>query len=452
MIRTARFHGIALGGLLLAGAALLQAQGTNVLPPLPKPLALPPDRDEVLPLAKSSSYLGDAVRIVDCPNSQDEPFGTCGNLVFGGLAMYNTHLTGFVHIHFEPPVNNIAHFEVTHPNDMVGDDVFMSAPQMFEFGVGQNRILDDFNNYSEGDLNLVTGEVTNLRYSVFASNSFYFYLENANPQLKPPPFTFPGQYGSAWAAFSQRPDGLLDFTFYGSTFLPLGDNVNGDPVRLPLPLCGPFYNCANITSLGLSLHPHLAESTIANTDPKCGDACPAIPAGTMTEFTVNSAVSDVGEDYSGLNIPQLGGGGTARSQVQGRVQIQFGQLNGNYLPVAVTALPPAGLIVPPPALPVAGLSVGWLGHDEFLRFPMQTYDVTGTATTDDPFDFAVGEVAITTGKFVGGLLWRQFWTHSLLTALQTDNPVSIPSTQSYLLRGPADFTTGANGELLFRFS
>ncbi len=443
-----------LGSVVLGGAMLLQAQGTNVLPPLPTPLVLPPGNDEVLPIATSSSYLGDAIRVVDCPNAADEPFGTCGNLDFGGLAMYNTHLTGFVHIHFEAPVNNIAHFEVTHPDDLVGSDVFMSAPQLFEMGVGQNRILDYFDQDSEGDLNLITGEVTNLNYIIFASNSFYFYLENANPQLKPPPFSFPGIYGSAYATFAQRSDGNLDFTFYGSTFLPLGTNVNGDPVRLPLPMCGPFYNCANIVSLGISLHPHLALSTIPDQNPQCGAACPTIPASTMTEFIVNSAVSDIGDDFSRLNISQLAGTTIGWSQVQGRVQIQFGQLqpggSSNYIPVAVTALPPEGLIVPPPAFPVAGLSTGWIGNDEFLKFPNTTYNITGTATTDDPFDVAVGELDITTGKFVGGLLWRQFWTNSLLTALLADNP-SI-AQQSFWMRGPAGFTTGDNGELLFQFT
>ena len=75
---------VTLGSVVLGGAMLLHAQGTNVLPPLPTPLVLPPGNDEVLPIATSSSYLGDAIRVVDCPNAADEPFGTCGNLDFGG--------------------------------------------------------------------------------------------------------------------------------------------------------------------------------------------------------------------------------------------------------------------------------------------------------------------------------------------------------------------------------
>ena len=448
MIRMMQFHKVLIGGVLAFGTLL--AQDSGVLPPLPKPLTLPPGNDEILPIAKSSSYLGDAIRIVDCPDQKDQPFGTCGNLVFGGPALFNTHLSGLIRIKFDNPVNNVAHFTITHPNNIVGDDVFMSAPQLYEYGIGQNRILDDFDEYSQGDLNLITGEVTNLNYIVFASNSFYFYLGNANPQLKPPPFSFPGQYGSTSAKFTQRPDGKLDFTFYGTTFLPLGDNVQGEPVRIQLPMCGPVYNCANIQALGMSLHPHLAISTVPNTDAKCGAACPVIPADTTAVFTLNTAVSDIGDDFSGLKIPQLGGGAVGRSQIQGRVQIQFGRQNGNYVPVALTSLPPLGLAIPQPPFPAPGLSLGWVGHDEVIKFGNFTYDAASTGMADDPFDVATGEVDVTTGKFVGGLLWRQFWTQRLLVAILEQNAPKL-GVNSFWLRGPADFTTGINGQTLFRF-
>jgi len=171
VIRMTQFHKILIGAALACGVLL--AQDSGVLPPLPKPLVLPPGNDQILPIAKSSSYLGDAIRIVDCPDQKDQPFGTCGNLVFGGPALFNTHLSGLIRIRFDNPVNNVAHFTITHPNNIVGDDVFMSAPQLYEYGIGQNRILDDFDEYSQGDLNLITGEVTNLNYIVFASNSFH---------------------------------------------------------------------------------------------------------------------------------------------------------------------------------------------------------------------------------------------------------------------------------------
>ena len=58
-----------LSALLLAPSGLFAAGN----------LQLPPDLVEVLPVSKAGSYMGDAVRIVDCPLDKDNPFGTCGN-------------------------------------------------------------------------------------------------------------------------------------------------------------------------------------------------------------------------------------------------------------------------------------------------------------------------------------------------------------------------------------
>src|SRR5260370_6473405 len=225
--------------LVLAAVAALITPLAAQLPPLPVPLTLPPGLVEVLPVDTPGTYMGDAVRIVDLRANADSPFGVCGNLLCVGLAMWNTHLTVSIQIRFFPPVNNISHFQISHPFNLRGPDVLMRAPQLYVFGVTQNILLDTFNNYSTGDLNLNTGEVTNLSYSVNFFNFFYEALGFVNPKLKPPAFTFPGIYGSANASFQQRPDGLLDFTFYGSTFLPLGNNINGDPVRLPMPFSRP---------------------------------------------------------------------------------------------------------------------------------------------------------------------------------------------------------------------
>src|SRR6185436_5203994 len=107
-----------------------------------------------------------------------------------------------------------------------------------------------FTDVSSGDLNLTTGEVSNLKYSVLVSNTWYNSLINANPKLIGSPFNFPGPYGYAQAIFTQRADGLLDFTFLGSSFLPLGGNIGGDPTRLPLPFCGPLAQCSSIQAQG----------------------------------------------------------------------------------------------------------------------------------------------------------------------------------------------------------
>lgn len=437
--------------LFLACAAALGAcPAFAQLPPLPVPLKLPPGLTQVLPVDKAGSYMGDAVRIVDCPNNADNPFGVCGNLLFGGLGLWNTHLTGMIQVKFYPPVNNISHFEVSHPFNLTGDDVLMRAPQFYVFGVTQNAVIDPFNQYSTGDLNLLTGEVTNINYSAIFFNIFYAALGLVNPKLKAPAFSFPGVYGSAQMVFQQRQDGLLDLTFYGSTFLPLGNNVNGDPVRLPLPFCGPSPQCDSIEVPGMSLHPHLRVTTIPTNDPACARNCYSVPPNSVVELTLNARFSSIGDDFD-LNIPQLGGFAIGRSQMQGRIQAQFGDQSGDYVPVAFNALPPRGLLAPPPAFPINGLSLGFLGHDERLSFPTTTYDVTSVAITDDPFDVPVGEYNTRTGQFVGGLQWRTFWNQSLLIAILNQNNGRI-LPQSFFIRGPAQFQTGPNNEILFRYN
>ncbi len=443
------------GAILIAALPLAAVDSYSGLRnrrvPLPVPLKLPPGLVQVLPIDKAESYMGDAVRIPDCPKNEDNPFGLCGNTLFGGLGIWNSHLAGTVQIKFFTPINQIAHFEITQPYNLKGDDAVMRTPQLYAFGATSNILLDTFNQYSSGDLNLTTGEVTNLKVNVIFFNIFYYALGLVNPKLKPPSFTFPGVYGTADMVFEQRSDGLLDFTFYGSTFLPLGNNIDGDPVRLPMPFCGPLLQCGSIQVAGMSLHPHLRLSTKpAPKDPPCGAACVDIPYNSVIELTVNSRFSSIGDDFF-VNIPQLGGIAIGRSQMQGRVQLQFGDLNGDYVPVAINALPPSGLLVPPPPFPISGLSLGWVGHDERVRFPRFTYEVKGTAITDDPFDVAVGELNVKTGKFVGGLLWRTFWNQDLLLAIIAQNNGRI-LPQSFLLSGPANLEKGPNNSTVFRFN
>lgn len=432
--------------ILFASASSLFA----AYPPLATPLKLPPGLVEILPIDTDGSYMGDAVRIADCPDNTDNPLGTCGAVLFGGLGIYNSHLNGFVQIHFYPPVNNISHFEISHPFDLTGPDVLLRTPQLYVFGATKNAILDAFNQYSTGDLNLQTGEVTNLNYNVIFFNIFYGALGLVNPKLKPPVFTFPGIYGSAYAQFEQRTDGQLDMTFYGSTFLPLGNNVNGDPVRLPIPFCGPSLQCASVQVPGMSLHPHLRLTTKPTPPtPSCGALCPNISPNTVIETTLNARFSEIGDDFH-LNIPQLGGDAVGRSQMQGRIILQFGDQTGDYIPVAMNAQPPSGLLVPPPSFPINGLSLGFIGHDENLTFPNKTYQVKGVALTDDPFDVPVAEYNVRTGQFVGNMLWRTFWNQDLLNAILNQNNGRI-LPQSFFLRGPAKIQAGPNKEVVFRY-
>ena len=438
--------------LLVCAAALAASAPLAGKAPLPVPLKLPPGLVQTLQVDTPGSYMGDAVRIPDCPKKEDAPFFVCGNILFGGLGLWNTHLKGPLQIKFFPPVNDISHFEITHPFNLTGDDAVLRTPQFYAFGATDNILLDQFNQVSNGDLNLVSGEVTNMKYGVNFFNIWYIALGIVNPRLKAPAFGFPGVYGTAEAVFEQRPDGLLDFTFYGSTFLPLGNNIDGDPVRLPLPFCGPLLQCGSIQVPGLSLHPHLRITTKASPkDPPCDPHCFPVEFNSVVELTLNTRFSSIGDDFD-LHIPQLGdAAGIGRSQMVGRILVQFGDQHGDYVPVAFSALPPSGFLAPPPEFPITGLSLGFLGFDEILQFPLKQYWVQNVALTDDPFDMPVGELNLKTGQLVGGLLWRSFWTTSLLNAIVAQNNGRI-LPQSFLLRGPAFFETGVNNQLHFRYA
>lgn len=434
--------------LFLTVTAFLYGQKT----PLPEPLQLPPGLIQVLPLHSESSYFGDALRAVHCPADEDNPFGTCGNLLFGGLAMTDTHLSGSLVIRFHPPIRDVTRFEVTAPGGLAGEDGILAAPRLFQLPVVFNVAVDAPGFITEGDLNLVTGEVTNLRGFYNLLNTALIALGNVNPNLEPPIIEFPGIRGSALAEFHQRPDGFLDFSFFGSTFLPLGNSIGGDTPRFPLQFCGPRLDCASIPAAGTSLHPHLRLSTKAPEGPPCGDQCPDIPTNTIWELTTYTHNTHFGDDFT-LNIPELGGGATGRSHLLGRIQVQFGERFGDSVPIAVSSLPPAGLLAEPPESPLSfpGLSLGMLGHDEFLRFPNATYFLEEVAFADEPFDISLGAVNLKTGKVIGDLLYRGFIAQDLLFVLLEQNDGRI-AADSFSFSGPASFEAGRNKETVFRFN
>ena len=65
--------------LLFALASLCRAQEPILIfDPLPEPLRLPAGLTETLPLDKTGSYFGDAIRVVDCWGS-DVPDGDRGS-------------------------------------------------------------------------------------------------------------------------------------------------------------------------------------------------------------------------------------------------------------------------------------------------------------------------------------------------------------------------------------
>jgi hypothetical protein len=181
--------------------------------------------------------------------------------------------------------------------------------------------------------------VSNLKYAGRFFNTALLALVRVNPKLPDVPIEFPGLYGSAWATFEQRDDGLLDFTFYGTTFLPLGGAIEGDPVRFPLPFCGPTLEFASIAAPGTTLHPHLHLTTKEPQPASHPALVPEIPINTVREYTLYTRNTSFGDKFT-LSSPELAGDPTGRSQLLGRLQVQFGAPSGNSVPVAVSVSQP----------------------------------------------------------------------------------------------------------------
>jgi len=419
---------------------------------LPVPLKLPPGLRQTLFINQEVSYVGDAVRIVDCPKDEDNPLGTCNNLLFGGLALWDSHLSGVVEVKFYAPINDIAHFEISHPGNLVGENAVMKAPQLYEMRVRDMFVLDALDQISSGDLNLLTGDVTHLNYAALFSNTWYADLVKVNPKLKPPDFQFPGIYGSARAVFEQRADGLLDLTFLGSTFLPLSKEVKGEPLRIPLPYCGPLSDCAGINAPGSSLHPHIYFTTKPSPTGSCGAQCPDIPFNSVQIFAGQAYYTSFGDHFT-INIPELGGRGDGRTHLQGRIQLQFGPRSGDTVPVAVSTLPPLGLLadIPDPPAPLSAFKVTMFGHSEFLRFPSLVYVTADPVLLEDAFDLAVGSLNLKTGQFVAGLVYRGVPAQSLFTAIIGLNITRIP-LDTFRHRGPAYVLKGPNEETIFGYN
>ncbi|HEX6861302.1 MAG TPA: hypothetical protein VF414_00720, partial [Thermoanaerobaculia bacterium] len=422
-------------------------------PPRPGRLQLPPGLEQTLPLSRRASYHGDAIRIVDCADEKAARYGSCGDLFFGGLILYDSHLSGDLRIRFSPPVGDVARFQVSlgeGGEGLAGDDGVLSAPQLFRWPVLQARVSDDSSMISSGELNLATGEVSNLQVFVHFRNSALFGLVRANPNFPTQPIAFPGQYGSAWARFDPRPDGRLDFTFHGSTFLPLS-SVIPDPVVWALPFSSPAADFASIPASGMAMHPHLQLSTREPDCPETGELLD-VPFNTVQELTLFTHNSSFGDQFT-LNTDTLGGYAKGRSHVMGRLEVQLGERFGDSVSVAVSSLSPGGLLentVPQPLAAVfpGRLYSGPIGHDEFLRFPLRTYFLDAVNFLDDPFDLAVGAVDLRTGDFLNEFLRRGLIGQDVFFALVRVEPRTPQS--SFFFRGPARLERGPHGEPAFR--
>lgn len=424
---------------------------------LARPLELPPGLEQELPLCREASYFGDALRAVHCPHEGPgpdglPPLGLCGDLLFGGLCLTNSRLSGSVRIRFSPPVDGVTRFTVSLPQGLLGEDGTLTAPLFLRLPSRLNAVQDFPGLVSAGDLDLATGQVTNLQLTFRFFNTAILALLGVNPNLPPIPIQFPGIYGAAAARFEPRSDGLLDFSFSGSTFLPLGTHLGPDPVRFPLPFSNLGLQCVGLPASGTSLHPHIHLTTRAPEPPAEGAAAPEIPFNTVRELSVHARRSEFGDHFR-LDLPELGGEALGRSHLTGRLRVQFGERFGDAVTVALSSLPPGGLLAPSPtnAGPFAGkgIHLGLLGHDERLRFPRATYELRDVFFADDPFDPVVGAVDLRTGRFLGDLLYRGFIGQNLLFALLAVEPRTPRS--SFGFRGPASLASTAGGGLVFRF-
>ena len=415
----------------------------------PASLRLPPNLEQTLPLNKAASYFGDGIGAVNCHDAQGIQFGSCGNWLFGGLAMVDSHLSGNLRIRFTPPENNITTFELSFEGGFAGDDAVLTTPQYFKMWFQQARVDQAPGLISSGKLDLTTGLISDLQVYAAYSSTALFALVGSNPNWPRVPITFknessPQYYGSAWARFEQRDDGLLDFTFYGSMFAPVG------PIVWPLNFVGPSGQFATIPAAGTVMHPHLHLST---KEPAHGGECPEIPFNTIHELTLFTHNSSFGDAFT-LHAPQLGGKATGRSHLLGRILLQFGVISGNTVPVAVFAVNPGGVMAEMAQSPITQVFPGRLypgpiGFDEFLRFPLRTYSLDDLAIIDDPFDISVGAVDLRTGRFINELLHRGFINQDLIFALlrvESRTPGS-----SFLFRGPAVLEKGPGNQPLFRF-
>lgn len=412
------------------------------------PLTLPPGLEQVLLINAKRSYFGDGIAAKDCRDTDQVRWGGCGSTLFGGLSMVDSPLEGRIRIRFTPPVGGHSRFTVAYCGGFKGQDAVLSAPLFFRMPFRGNRVDEVPGLVSSGVLNLLTGEVTDLRFFAQFKSEALGVLVTLNPTFPKQPLSFPGEYGSAWARFEPRDDGKLDFTFYGSTFVPLGRGI-----RWPLNIHGPDGDFATVPANGTVMHPHLHLTTVGRTKAARPGTGPDLHEDTVEEFTLHTRHSAFGDAFH-LAIPELGGPATGRSHVLGRIQIQFGPKCGDLVPLAVSLLNPGGLLDPLPDSPViesfpAGLPAGPIGFYELLRFPLRTYALDELAIMGDPFDIAMGVCDSRTGDVIVPHLHRGFINQDLIYALLRLEPRTPKS--SFLFRGPARFETRREDQLLFRF-
>jgi hypothetical protein len=301
---------------------------------------------QVLPIDSRSSYYGDALTPVHTTDRAEQELGVTGKFLFGGYALFDSRLRGKVRVKFFPPANNVAHFEVTHPGTLKGHNTRLVAPVFFKLAGIDNQVMDSTSLVSSGDLNLITGEVTNLQYWAFLLNSAILALAAVNPSLPKDPIPFPGQWGSTWARFDQRADGLLDYTVYVTSFIPL--SVLKAPIRFPLPFTGPSGSVASIPADGSALHPHFCLSTRR----------PSAAAEALSVTVPQNAVREL-------------------TAADSRWRVQFGADFGGAVSMVAQPLPPAAIPAPPEKAPADPVQDD--RQDDRLNLPVGCVDLASGA-------------------------------------------------------------------------
>lgn len=429
------------------------------LPPLAADggIELPASRQLVLDLNPEMSYYGDSLRVVDCPDDRPLPgfeglpaFGTCENILFGGLAMTDAAVHGKVRITFDEPTDGRVRFTIDHPGGLRGGDSVVVAPQLYTLPMQGGVLRDVEGLVSSGDLDLATGEVRHLEYFTSVFDTALLALARVNPGLSLGTHAYPGPAGAVIARFTQGADGRLDFSLYATRFLPLGTHVGERPVRFPLPFCDPELLCASIVTRGASLHPNLFLST-ATTPPAEGATPPALAENRVEELVTFVPRTRYG-DHMDLAVPELGGGATGETHLFGRLRVQTGPRFGHRLPVAITALPPGGSRTPLPEL-VARLPPGTLaglaGFGGRLEFPGQAFDIRQVRLAADPWNLALGVVDTRTGRFVGELLHRGLVIHDLIFRILAVEPCNPKGSFCYLGEAAFGAAPGGGSELEF---
>lgn len=464
---------------LMRGKESLRAVHTNVRQPRPKkgiqldreynvvyrdppsiPLKLPLDGKQTLPLNPMASYHSDAMRVIDC-QAESARWGACEAEVFDGLAMFGGQLSGRLDFEFDPPVGDVSRFKIRTSSALSAEDGVLSTPDFLRFPLTGSQVEQAGDLLCSGQLNLLTGVVSNLDFFCKFMNSGLSVLQTMNPNSFPQPAIIRFQqrpkpnegYGTAFARFIQRRDGGLDFLFHGTAFVPMGPGF-----RFALPIGGPTGNFATVPAEGTQLHPHLHLSTVegpSNSEARSivVQGQPWIPINATRELIANSASTSFGDDFT-LNHPDFGIA-YGRSHLAGRIFLQFGERFGNLAPFAVRMLPPASSVDDRSLSPLQDvfpgkLRTGMTGHDAILRFPSRQYRQNDLYLIDDPFEIAVGAVNVYTGAVIGDFLHRGFLGQALFYALIRVEPRTPQGSFEY--RGPASFTRTADGALCYQFN